>query len=341
MAPPRISHAEAQSRRQPCAKPSAPPRRRMSGFNNRAPAGRAGQSGKAGREQIEKIRLAQRREGFERYEDPGRLTEFEAGAGGFAPEADRFDKDFSVVEKVHRDNQRAHHSAIIDARRQERLDREEERWQITEEARRLEHERSIALQKTDKAKANRSSLPYDPLTLMYNDGHDGQRLKYYDDKTKVNAACTFRPVTCFMWMRKSFANQSRLIFDSVFVVSGSDAGAEHAAARHVHTLQPNHRFAAAEGGRSRATGSTIISTLTTRSNTSGSCKASELVRPCIAILRWSCTIAIPHKSLNLVLESTRTELNLVSGYSRWDGGVRSATFDFIRRPTPYRLLRLP
>ena len=160
----------------------------MSGFNQRMPAGRSQQAGKAGREQIEKIRLAQRREGFERYEDPGRLTEFEAGCGGFAPEADRFDKDFAVVEKVNRENMRQQHGAIIDARRQERLDREEERWQITEEARRLETERSFALQKTDKAKANKSSLPYDPLTLMYNDGNDGQRLKFYDDKTKHRAA---------------------------------------------------------------------------------------------------------------------------------------------------------
>jgi hypothetical protein len=93
----------------------------------------------------------------------------------------------SVVEKVQRQNDREKHGAIIDARRQERLDREEERWQITEQARQLENERGIALQQTDKAKANLSSLPYDPITLMYNDGNDGQRLKYYDDKVKYRA----------------------------------------------------------------------------------------------------------------------------------------------------------
>jgi hypothetical protein len=93
----------------------------------------------------------------------------------------------SVVEKVQRQNDREKHGAIIDARRQERLDREEERWQITEQARQLENERGIALQQTDKAKANLSSLPYDPITLMYNDGNDGQRLQYYDDKVKYRA----------------------------------------------------------------------------------------------------------------------------------------------------------
>ena len=170
------------------------------------------------------MRLAARHEGFERYQDPGKPTEFTAGCGGFAPEAERFDKDFacapvpriprphthtarppllsfaqssawthpialvrSVVEKVQRQNDREKHGAIIDARRQERLDREEERWQITEQARQLENERGIALQQTDKAKANLSSLPYDPITLMYNDGNDGQRLKYYDDKVKYRA----------------------------------------------------------------------------------------------------------------------------------------------------------
>ena len=48
-------------------------------------------------------------------------------------------------------------------------------------------ERQRALQETDKAKANQSSLPYDPITLMYDDGNDGERLKYYDDKTRWRA----------------------------------------------------------------------------------------------------------------------------------------------------------
>jgi hypothetical protein len=51
----------------------------------------------------------------------------------------------------------------------------------------MEMERQRALQETDKAKANQSSLPYDPITLMYDDGNDGERLKYYDDKTRWRA----------------------------------------------------------------------------------------------------------------------------------------------------------
>ena len=33
----------------------------------------------------------------------------------------------------------------------------------------MEMERQRALQETDKAKANQSSLPYDPITLMYDE----------------------------------------------------------------------------------------------------------------------------------------------------------------------------
>lgn len=160
----------------------------MGGFNTREPKGRAGKAGRGGREAIEKARLAQRVENFERYEDPGRLTEFVDSAAGHAPEAERFDKDFAVVEAYRREEARNRHGAIIDARRQERMDREEERFQVAEESRRLEAERQKALQNTDKAKANRSSLPYDPITLMYDDGHDGERLQYYDDKTRWRAA---------------------------------------------------------------------------------------------------------------------------------------------------------
>ena len=105
------------------------------GFRTREPQGRMGKQGRGGREAIEKQRLAQRVEGFERYEDPGKLTEFEHSAAGHAPEAERFDKDFAVVEQHTREKDRQRHGAIIGARRQERLDREEERWQVTEQSR--------------------------------------------------------------------------------------------------------------------------------------------------------------------------------------------------------------
>ena len=59
---------------------------------------------------------------------------------------------------------------------------------------RMEMERQRQLQETDKAKANQSSLPYDPITLMYDDGNDGERLKYYDDKVRVRLPSTR---TCF------------------------------------------------------------------------------------------------------------------------------------------------
>jgi hypothetical protein len=41
---------------------------------------------------------------------------------------------------------------------------------------------------TDKAKPNLSSVPYNPITLKYNDSRDGMLLKHADDSVKYRAA---------------------------------------------------------------------------------------------------------------------------------------------------------
>ena len=43
-------------------------------------------------------------------------------------------------------------------------------------------------EESDKAKRNVSSVPYDPITLKYNDNQDGLRLRYADDTIRYRAA---------------------------------------------------------------------------------------------------------------------------------------------------------
>lgn len=70
-----------------------------------------------------------------------------------------------------------------------RIEREEARWKSIEE-KKLEEERYWDQQRESGAKAlkNNSCVPYDAITLRYNDGIDGDRLRYDDEKVRYRAA---------------------------------------------------------------------------------------------------------------------------------------------------------
>lgn len=75
----------------------------MSGFRAVQPETRADRAAKQDKTTLEKSRLAQRKEKFIRYVDPGPPTEMQAGAVGFLPDADRFHSDTAGEEKRWRD----------------------------------------------------------------------------------------------------------------------------------------------------------------------------------------------------------------------------------------------
>ena len=110
-------------------------------------------------------------------------------AVGFCDEADRFQTDFAYEEKLKRDGKIAREEAILEAKRLQLAEREEARWSQIDNRQINEDEKWNELrQKGEKAKRNNSSVPYNPITLKYNETADGEKLRYADQAIKYRAA---------------------------------------------------------------------------------------------------------------------------------------------------------
>ena len=73
------------------------------------------------------------------------------------------------------------------------MKREEERWEQIEAQKKEEAEHwDEQRRRGEKARKNHSSVPYDAVNLRYNDGLDGERLRYHDDKVRYRAAVRSR-----------------------------------------------------------------------------------------------------------------------------------------------------
>ena len=76
----------------------------------------------------------------------------------------------------------------ITARRHNNALREEERWSAIDKANQKEEQKWEYMRTVGaKAQRNNSSVPYDPITLKYNDTHEGEKLKYTDDMIRYRA----------------------------------------------------------------------------------------------------------------------------------------------------------
>jgi len=117
------------------------------------------------------------------------LTCPESNAAGFLADADRFHTDTSGEEYLDRKASYQKKATQYDNIRVGRIEREEARWKSIEE-KKLEEERYWDEQRESGAKAlkNNSCVPYDAITLRYNDGIDGDRLRYDDEKVRYRAA---------------------------------------------------------------------------------------------------------------------------------------------------------
>lgn len=138
------------------------------------------------RDELEKGRLRARTGGFERYVDPAEVLTQPPDSLGYADDADRFNRDTVGMERSQRDAAYAHKEMIFYARRSERAEREEERWQQVEQ----EHahdEQALAEMREDggKWRRNKASQPYHLLSMQYADDMDGEQLRFGDDQTKV------------------------------------------------------------------------------------------------------------------------------------------------------------
>ena len=74
-------------------------------------------------------------------------------------------------------------------RRMERADREEERWRTIEVRHQIEQKRLEEMRENySYARSNKTSMPYNPINLRYDDGPDGSRLRYSDEVLRHRGA---------------------------------------------------------------------------------------------------------------------------------------------------------
>ncbi|KAL1523442.1 hypothetical protein AB1Y20_018382 [Prymnesium parvum] len=139
------------------------------------------------REDLEKMRLRARREKFCRYEEGG--IEQPADSLGYIPEADRFTTDIAAAEKHERDHAIARQQQIQYNKRVNRAEAEEQRWRTLEIQHQMETQRMANMRDHGTAaRSNKSSMPYNPISLRYDDGSDGDRLRYADESLRYRSA---------------------------------------------------------------------------------------------------------------------------------------------------------
>jgi hypothetical protein len=105
-------------------------------------------------------------------------------AQGFIPEAERFicgGFDIAREEKERRIGSYDHRNVVNEKRREASAVRDEGRWQkIDDKARKEEDMWSRYREHGGKARRNKSSVPFNPVNLGYNQGRDGENLRKND-----------------------------------------------------------------------------------------------------------------------------------------------------------------
>lgn len=145
------------------------------------------------KEALEKGRLEQRREGFQRYVNNGSIVGMDPNATGYCPEAERFDTDSAYQEKTERDAAVRRKVERWDSKRTALIESEEARWAAMEQAEIDEAAKWKDIRDSGaKAKRGILSVPYDPITLKYYDTAEGQQLRNEDERIRYRAAVRAR-----------------------------------------------------------------------------------------------------------------------------------------------------
>jgi|EP00966_Prymnesium_polylepis_P028177 hypothetical protein len=70
-----------------------------------------------------------------------------------------------------------------------RADAEEQRWRTIEMTHQMEAAKLSEMRENSTfARSNKTSMPYNPINLRYDDGTDGERLRYSDDSLRYRGA---------------------------------------------------------------------------------------------------------------------------------------------------------
>ena len=160
---------------------------------NIQPATRKARQAQLFREDLEKMRLKARRENYCHYEEGGLVQPPESL--GYISEADRFITDIAGVQKTERDAEVRKREQQHYNKRIERAQKEEQRWGQIELQHNMEQQRMDDMRDNySYARSNKTSMPYNPINLRYDDGADGDRLRYSDEA--CDTAARSAPTTC-------------------------------------------------------------------------------------------------------------------------------------------------
>ena len=89
----------------------------------------------------------------------------------YMADADRFITDTAAVAKIERDNDFHKQESKFYNRRVERAHNEEERWRTIEMKHQVEQKRLEEMRDNySYARSNKTSMPYNPINLRYDDG---------------------------------------------------------------------------------------------------------------------------------------------------------------------------
>ncbi|DAZ95961.1 TPA: hypothetical protein N0F65_009262 [Lagenidium giganteum] len=143
------------------------------------------------KETWEKDRLRMRKGGHVRIDTSvtgSAMLVYAPNSQGYMCDADRFHTDTAGEEKLQREEHNARVKISQEKKRYDSVHREISRWKEMDaatalEEKKWEHYRQIGT----KALRNKGGEAYNPITLRYNDGKDGERLKQADDAIKHRA----------------------------------------------------------------------------------------------------------------------------------------------------------
>eukprot|EP00331_Platyophrya_macrostoma_P028267 CAMPEP_0176436966 /NCGR_PEP_ID=MMETSP0127-20121128/18318_1 /TAXON_ID=938130 /ORGANISM="Platyophrya macrostoma, Strain WH" /LENGTH=201 /DNA_ID=CAMNT_0017820457 /DNA_START=71 /DNA_END=676 /DNA_ORIENTATION=- len=106
----------------------------------------------------------------------------------YVTENERFDKDFAIHDKKRRMEEQYKKDLAMEKQRLERLNRDAQRWEEMAQQEAREDARMAYKTEVFKVgKKNTSGMPYNPITLEYENSDKGQELKVKDEKSQVRA----------------------------------------------------------------------------------------------------------------------------------------------------------
>jgi len=133
------------------------------------------------------MRLRNRREKYCVYEEGSLVPP--KGSLGYITEADRFRTDVAAVHKAERDASMEKVEQQYYRKRLDKAEKEEQRWRTIEVKFQMEAQRQEEARKNlAHASSNKTSMPYNPINLRYDNGADGDRLRFSDESLRYRGA---------------------------------------------------------------------------------------------------------------------------------------------------------